>query len=110
MGRSLDELAPPTRAFLIVLQGLVKNVAEEKKIDPDRVRLTRREMRERLKWGEAQVRRHLERLVNLEYAVCHRVPGTAARFTYEVFCPVAQAEQNGEAVWGAGPACKSSAL
>jgi predicted ArsR family transcriptional regulator len=41
-------------------------------------------MRERLKWGEAQVRRHLERLVNLEYAVCHRVPGTAAQFTYEV--------------------------
>jgi hypothetical protein len=84
MGRSLDELAPPTRAFLIVLQGLVKNVAEEQRIEPDRVRLTRREMRERLKWGEAQVRRHLERLVNLEYAVCHRVPGTAARFTYEV--------------------------
>ena len=109
MGRSLDELAPPTRAFLIVLQGLVKSLAEEKKIEPDRVRLTRREMRERLKWGEAQVRRHLERLVNLEYAVCHRVPGTAARFTYEIFYDqVEQAKQNGEAVWGAGPACKKS--
>jgi len=84
MGRSLDELAPPTRAFLLVLQGLVKSVADEKKIEPARVRLTRREMRERLKWGEAQVRRHLERLVSLEYALCHRMPGTAARFTYEL--------------------------
>ena len=83
-GRSLDELAPPTRAFLLVLQGLVKSVADEKKIEPARVRLTRREMRERLKWGEAQVRRHLERLVSLEYVLCHRMPGTAARFTYEL--------------------------
>jgi DNA primase catalytic core len=84
MGRSLDELAPPTRAFLLVLQALVQRLATEQKIKPDRVRLTRREMREHLKWGEAQVRRHLERLVNLEYALCHRVPGTAARFTYEL--------------------------
>jgi hypothetical protein len=84
MGRSLDELAPPTRAFLAALHGMVKAVAGEKKIEPDRVRLTRREIRERLKWGEAQVRRHLERLVSLEYALCHRMPGTAARFTYEL--------------------------
>jgi len=84
MGRSLDELAPPTRAFLLVLQDLVKRLATEQKITPARVRLTRREMRERLKWGEAQVRRHLERLVSLEYILCHRVPGTAARFTYEL--------------------------
>jgi DNA primase catalytic core len=83
-GRSLDELAPPTRAFLLVLHGLVKSVADEKKTEPARVRLTRREMRERLKWGEAQVRRHLERLVSLEYVLCHRMPGTAARFTYEL--------------------------
>lgn len=86
LGRSLDELAPPTRAFLLVLQGLVKSVADEKKIEPARVRLTRREMRERLKWGEAQVRRHLERLVSLEYVLSHRMPGTAARFTYELVC------------------------
>ncbi len=84
MGRSLDELAPPTRAFLSVLHSLVKKVAEEKKMPSERVRLTRREMREQLKWGEAQVRRHLERLVSLEYVLCHRLPGTAARFTYEL--------------------------
>jgi len=84
LGRSLDELAPPTRAFLSALHSLVKSVAEEKKIEPERVRLTRREVRERLKWGEAQVRRHLERLVSIEYALCHRMPGTAARFSYEL--------------------------
>src|SRR5208283_1193243 len=81
---SLDELAPPTRAFLSALHSLVKAVAGEKKTEPERVRFTRREMRERLKWGEAQVRRHLERLVSLEYVLCHRMPGTAARFTYEL--------------------------
>ncbi len=84
MSRSLDELAPPTRVFLLALQELVKAVASERKISPNQVRLSRREMRERLKWGEAQVRRHLERLVSLEYMACHRMPGTAARFTYEL--------------------------
>ena len=84
MGRSLDELAPPTRAFLLALHGVVKAIAAERKLPPEQVRLSRREMRERLKWGEAQVRRHLDRLTALEYAVCHRVPGTAARFVYEL--------------------------
>jgi DNA primase catalytic core len=85
MGRSLDELAPPTRAFLLALHELVQAVAGAQKIKAEQVRLSRREMRERLKWGEAQVRRHLARLVSLEYVACHRVPGTAARFTYQLF-------------------------
>ena len=31
-----------------------------------------------------QVREHLEKLLELEYAVCHRVPGQACRFEYEL--------------------------
>jgi DNA primase catalytic core len=84
LGRCLDELAPPTRAFLMELHKLVARIEQEKSVKREHVRLTRREIRETVGWSEAQVRRHLDRLVELEYAVCHRVPGTGARFTYEL--------------------------
>lgn len=84
LGRCLDELAPPTRAFLIELHKLVSRVEKEKTLKREQVRLTRREIRENVAWSEAQVRRHLDRLLELEYVVCHRVPGTGARFTYEL--------------------------
>jgi len=84
LGRSLDELAPPTRTFLVALHGMVETWAKEKNVHRDKVRFSRREVRERLKWSEPQVRRHLDRLTQLEYLLCHRVPGSAARFLYEL--------------------------
>lgn len=84
LGRSLDELAPPTRAFLFELHRLIERTEKERQIARHAVRLSRREIREHTRWGEAQVRRHLEKLVELEYVLCHRVPGTAARYEYEL--------------------------
>ena len=84
LGRSLDELAPPSRTFLIALHGMVEAWAKAQGIHRDKVRFSRREVRERLKWSEPQVRRHLDRLTQLEYLLCHRVPGSAARFLYEL--------------------------
>ena len=84
LGRSLDELAPPTRAFLIALNAMIETLSAERKIQRSQLRVSRREVRERLKWSEPQVRRHLDRLTELEYLLCHRVPGTASRFVYEM--------------------------
>jgi DNA primase len=84
LGRSLDELAPPSRAFLLALSSLLETLAQEQSLKREKVRFTRREARERLKWSEPQVRRHLDKLQELEYVLCHRVPGTAARFVYEL--------------------------
>ncbi|MDD5198417.1 MAG: hypothetical protein PHC88_01325 [Terrimicrobiaceae bacterium] len=84
LGRSLDELAPPTRTFLAALEIVVEALQKERKVPRDRVRFTRREVREKLKWSEPQVRRHLDKLEALEYVACHRVPGTGARFVYEL--------------------------
>jgi DNA primase len=83
-GRSLDELAPPTRSFLLALHRMVNDLARERKLEKDQVRFTRREARERLKWSVTQVREHLSKLVDLEYVLCHRVPGLAARQNYEL--------------------------
>jgi hypothetical protein len=84
LGRSLDELAPPTRSFLLALHEMVRAIAAAESIPIESVRFTRRLARERTGWGVTQVREHLEKLLELEYAVCHRVPGQACRFEYEL--------------------------
>jgi len=84
LGRSLDELAPPTRSFLLALHEMVRTIAAAESIPIESVRFTRRLARERTGWGVTQVREHLEKLLELEYAVCHRVPGQACRFEYEL--------------------------
>jgi len=84
LGRSLDELAPPTRSFLLALHEMVRAIAAAESIPIEAVRFSRRLARERTGWGVTQVREHLEKLLELEYAVCHRVPGQACRFEYEL--------------------------
>ena len=84
LGRSLDELSPPTRSFLIAVHEMVKGMAKEHQIRGDAVRFSRRTIREKTGWSVTQVRDHLERLLELEYVVCHRVPGPANRWEYEL--------------------------
>ena len=87
LGRSLDELSPPTRSFLLALHGMVEALAKEQHgggIRVDAVRFSRRAIRERIGWSVTQVREHLEKLLELEYVVCHRVPGPANRWEYEL--------------------------
>ena len=84
LGRCLDELSPPTRAFLTELHKLALRLEKERALKRGALRLSRREIREQTRWGEAQVRRYLDRLVELEYVMAHRMPGTGARFEYEL--------------------------
>jgi hypothetical protein len=84
LGRSLDELSPPTRSFLLALHDMVEAIAKQQQIRADAVRFSRRTVREKTGWSVTQVRDHLERLLELEYAGCHRVPGLASRWEYEL--------------------------
>lgn len=96
LGRSLDELAPQTRRLLEALDQMVTEIAAEREIDRDRVRFTRRQVRERLGWGDTQLKVHLARLVDLELVWAHRGERTGG-FVYELawasthdgarFCP-----------------------
>ncbi|HUO09007.1 MAG TPA: CHC2 zinc finger domain-containing protein [Phycisphaerae bacterium] len=105
LGRSLDELSPPTRSFLVALHGMVQAVAKERQIPLDAVRFSRREVREGIGWSVTQVREHLEKLLELEYVVCHRVPGPACRWEYELVWD-GQGQDGGVFINGLAPLAK----
>jgi len=72
LGRSLDELPPGTRRLLGLLEQHVSAAAGEASVARERVQFTRRELRERLGWGDTQLKVHLARLVSLELVYAHR--------------------------------------
>jgi DNA primase len=80
LGRSLDELPPGTRRLLSLIEAHVERQAAEQGTVRERVRFTRRELREALGWGDTQLKVHLGRLVNLELLWCQRGPHGAHVF------------------------------
>ncbi len=96
LGRSLDELPPQTRRLLDALDTMVVGIAEDQSIDRDRVRFTRRQVRERLGWGDTQLKVHLARLVDLELVWAHRAERSGA-FVYELAWHPTTAGNDGEA-------------
>jgi len=75
LGRSLDELAQPTRLLLTHLVEMVPG--------PGPRLFTRKEVRDRTGWTDWQVRVHLQQLVELEYAVV-AAGRKGKRLTYEL--------------------------
>ena len=67
LGRSLDELAPQTRRLLEDIKALVRELCENEKLDQDRARFKRRDVRARTGWSEFQVRTHMQKLEDLEF-------------------------------------------
>ena len=74
LGRSLDELPPGTRRLLSLIEAHVERVAAEQGTVRERVRFTRRELRQALGWGDTQLKVHLGRLASLELLWCARGP------------------------------------
>jgi DNA primase len=74
LGRSLDELPPGTRRLLALIEAHVDAVAGEQGQARERVRFTRRELRDALAWGDTQLKVHLGRLCSLELIWCERGP------------------------------------
>jgi DNA primase catalytic core len=83
LGRSLDELAPQTRRLLLQAHGMVTRRCRDLKLDREDYRFSRRDLREEVRWGDTQLRIHLERLVELEYVLVHR-GGRGQSFVYEL--------------------------
>jgi DNA primase catalytic core len=82
LGRSLDELPPGARRLLDALEQLVAAAAGERGVSRERLRFTRRELRERLLLGDTQLKVHLARLVGLELVHAHR--GAHGAYVYEL--------------------------
>jgi DNA primase len=81
LGSTLDELPPQTRRLLKLVWELVVARAQAGGLKPREVRFTRREVREATGWGDTQLRVHLGRLEELEYALVRREAG---RMVYEL--------------------------
>ena len=83
LGRTLDELPPQPRRLLLLLDQMVREHCARQKIDRTHYRFSRREVREHTRWGDTQLRAHLDRLVDLEYLLVHR-GGRGQSFVYEL--------------------------
>ncbi len=83
LGRSLDELPPPTRKLLQQLHALVAEKMKVENLRQNEVRFTRKELRESAGLSNTQVRVHLDRLVELEYVLPHS-GRNGKQFVYEL--------------------------
>ena len=76
-------MPPQTRRFLDLLWAMVKTACEENQIDPKHHRFSQREARAATGWSPPQVKRHMQRLSELEYILVHR-GGRGQGFVYEL--------------------------
>lgn len=83
LGRSLDELPPPTRRVLQHAASLVEERTKRQAIERSAVRFTRRELREHAGISHSQLAVHLDRLLALEYVLAHS-GRNGQRFVYEL--------------------------
>jgi len=72
MGQSLDDLLPQTRQLLVLIDNWVNQQAGDLQLSRNFVRFTQRQLRESFGWGDSLVRKHLKRLLELEYVLAHR--------------------------------------
>jgi hypothetical protein len=84
LGRSLDELPPQTRRLLLLVDEMVAHQCGELKMERSDYRFSRRDVRHATNWSDAQLKRHLHRLEELEYLIVHR-GGRGQSFVYELY-------------------------
>ncbi|MBI3556713.1 MAG: hypothetical protein HY074_10660 [Deltaproteobacteria bacterium] len=82
LGRSLDELSPQTRRLLVAVSSMVTENCQEGAKRAD-FHFTRKHVREYCGWSEIQVRKHMQRLVQMEYVLTHRGK-RGSSFVYEL--------------------------
>ncbi len=71
LGRSLDELPPQTRRMLLLIDDMVRAQCEQLQMERKDFRFSRRDVRQFTGWSDAQVKRHLHKLEELEYLIVH---------------------------------------
>jgi len=67
LGRSLDELTPPSRSLLKLIRKMVISRCKQKNTKPGEYHFTRRDIREYSGWSDFQVKTHIKQLEELEY-------------------------------------------
>ena len=67
LGRSLDELSPPSRALLKLIRQMVLEYCRKTGIKPEDYHFTRKEIRHFSGWSDFQIKIHIKQLEELEY-------------------------------------------
>jgi len=70
--RSLDDMLPQTRRLLLLIETMVSRECERLQIERADYRFTRATVRQCIKWGDSQLKKHLSRLEDLEYLALSR--------------------------------------
>jgi len=84
LGRSLDELPPQTRRMLLLIDDMVRAQCERLEMERADYRFSRRDVRQFTGWSDAQVKRHLHKLEELEYLIVHH-GGRGQSLVYELY-------------------------
>ena len=84
LGKSLDDLPPQTRRLLLLVDQMVRSECERQKIQRSDFFFSRRDVRQHTGWSDAQLKRHLHKLEELEYLIVHR-GGRGQSFVYELY-------------------------
>lgn len=82
LGKSIDELPPQTRRLLIELHTWVSSECDKLELEQSEYRFTRRMIREAIGWNQTALKKHLDRLMEMEYVITHR--GGGRRVEYEL--------------------------
>lgn len=86
LGRSLDELSPPSRVLLGMIHEMVEARCTQQGIAPKDYRFTRRDIRGWSRWSDFQVKCHIRQLEDLEYI--YSITGKKGKeYIYELLYP-----------------------
>ena len=80
--KGLDELGPQGRRLLSLIRELVERLAREAGRDPFETAVTRRQIREHTGWSDYQLRKEIQKLVELEYLIPAAPGKRGSRFSY----------------------------
>jgi DNA primase len=86
LGRTLDELSPPSRMLLKMIRELVEARCKELKTTPRDYHFSRRDIREWTRWSDFQIKCHVRQLEDLEYL--YSITGKKGKeYVYELLYP-----------------------
>ncbi|MCP4485998.1 MAG: DNA primase [Gammaproteobacteria bacterium] len=83
LGRTLDELPPQTRRLLNHIHTITDKHCKAEQIEQKDYRFTRRDVRQSICWTDFQIKKHMNRLQDMEYVLIHR-GGRGQSFVYEL--------------------------
>jgi hypothetical protein len=63
---------PQTRQLLVLIDDLVTTKSRDEQLPRSSLRFTQRQLRESLGWHDRSLRRHLQRLIELEYILSYK--------------------------------------